>query len=115
MLADSSTKQYMVACSSLGLFMIVEIIPIFFVVDKSFIDLFVRRKREKDLKESLLSFEAASVTGQSENQSHSLLSNDRYYLPNANIIRFQQDTSNSMKSDLTSSKTLVIQYPTHTS
>jgi hypothetical protein len=42
-LNDSSTKQYMVACSTLGLFMVVDVIPIFFVVDKSFIDLFIRK------------------------------------------------------------------------
>ena len=51
----------MVACGTVALFMVVEIIPIFFVIDKSFVDLFVRREREQDLKESLLSYDAASV------------------------------------------------------
>ena len=62
MLTDASSKQYMVACGTVALFMVVEIIPIFFVIDKSFVDLFVRREREQDLKESLLSYDAASVT-----------------------------------------------------
>jgi hypothetical protein len=61
MLTDASSKQYMVACGTVALFMVVEIIPIFFVIDKSFVDLFVRREREQDLKESLLSYDAASV------------------------------------------------------
>lgn len=62
MLADASTMQYMVACGTVALFLVVEIIPIFFVIDKSFIDLFVRSEREQDLKDSLLYNEAASVT-----------------------------------------------------
>ena len=59
MLTDASSKQYMVACGTIALFMVVEIIPVFFVIDKSFVDLFVRREREQDLKESLLSYDAA--------------------------------------------------------
>ena len=68
LMTDASSNQYMVGCGTVALFMVVEIIPVFFVIDKSFV---FRRERDQDLKENLFSFDSAPVTCQSSDLSQS--------------------------------------------
>ena len=88
--------------SIIAIFVVVEIIPIIFVIDKSFIDLYVGSQRDEELKESLLSSEPTETT-------NSLLSRDRYYLPSSSAgVSYSKYLPNA-------TETLVINNPNTTS